>query len=74
MDTLVVFTTQSCPKCKVLKMKLEAKGVTYTECQSIDKMRELGILSVPAIGIPNGNNDPTIMTNFQEINRWLDTI
>ena len=38
-----------CPKCKVLKMKLDKKGIEYTECQDIEKMREMGLKSLPVL-------------------------
>jgi len=30
-------------------MKLEQKGIEYTECQDMEKMKELGIVSLPVV-------------------------
>lgn len=38
-----------CPKCKVLKMKLDQKKISYTECNDVEKMEELGISAVPML-------------------------
>ena len=51
-----MFTLYStgCPKCKVLKMKLDQKGIDYTECNDTDKMQELGISTVPMLQEDDG--------------------
>ena len=30
-------------------MKLEKKGIEYTECQDMEKMREMGLRSLPVL-------------------------
>ena len=40
-----------CPRCKVLKTKMEQKGIEYNECQDVDKMRAMGIRSVPVLAV-----------------------
>ena len=40
-----------CPRCKVLKAKMEQKGIEYNECQDVDKMQEMGIMSVPMLAV-----------------------
>ena len=32
-------------------MKLEKKGIEYTECHDIDKMREMGMKSLPVLEV-----------------------
>lgn len=46
--TVVLYTT-GCPKCKVLKAKLDAKGIQYEENGSVNDMKELGITNVPML-------------------------
>ena len=50
---LTLYST-GCPKCKVLKMKLEQKGLEYTECNDTEKMQELGISTVPMLQVDDG--------------------
>ena len=38
-----------CPRCNVLKAKMEQKGLEYTECQDVEKMRSIGLQSVPVL-------------------------
>lgn len=55
-----------CPKCKVLKKKLEDKNVDYTENNDIEKMTELGIMQIPVLSI----NDK--LMSFAEAVEWIN--
>ena len=46
---MVTIYSTGCPKCKVLKMKLEKKGIEYTECHDVEKMQEMGLKSLPVL-------------------------
>ena len=46
----IMYST-GCPKCNVLKRKLEGKNIAYTENTSIDEMKALGIMSVPVLKV-----------------------
>lgn len=48
---ITIYTTATCPKCRVLKMKLDQKGIPYEECLDETKMQEMGIQSVPAMSV-----------------------
>lgn len=62
----VLYST-GCPKCKVLKMKLEQKGIEYEENNSVDEMIALGMMSAPALSV-----DGKLM-DFKEANDWINT-
>ena len=49
-DNIILYSTD-CPKCKVLKTKMDAKGIKYTENKSIDEMIALGIKSAPVLNV-----------------------
>lgn len=49
MATITIYTQPGCPKCAVLKRKLQSKNITYRECQDIDKMIALGIKNIPVL-------------------------
>lgn len=55
----------NCPKCKVLKEKLDNLNIDYTICDDMNLMIEKGFLSVPMLEV----NDK-IMT-FNEAIKWL---
>lgn len=46
---MILYTTPTCPKCKVIKMKLDKAGLAYTVVEDMDQMQMLGIKSVPVM-------------------------
>ena len=46
---MILYTTPTCPKCKVIKMKLDKAGLVYTVVEDMDQMQMLGIKSVPVM-------------------------
>ncbi len=62
---MVVFYTTHCPKCKVIKTKLDKKGVTYTENENVNEMLELGFKSAPILIV-----DGKALT-FNEALKWV---
>lgn len=68
MDNIILYYSTGCSKCKVLKTKLGNKGLNYTEVNDIDIMKQLGISSVPVLGV-NGE-----LLKFKEANDYINTI
>ena len=56
----ITLYSTGCPKCKVLKNKLDSKKITYTVDDNIDRMIEIGITTVPDLMV-----DGKLM-NFKE--------
>ena len=48
---MIVFYSTHCPKCSVLKSKLDKAGIEYTESNDIDEMISLGLKSAPALKV-----------------------
>jgi glutaredoxin len=48
MSQCVLYTT-GCPKCKILEKKLNEKNVKFEIVDDTEKMKELGITSVPVL-------------------------
>ena len=48
---ITIFTTATCPKCKILKKKMDEKGMVYEECADEEQLQQMGILSVPVLSI-----------------------
>lgn len=67
MDTIILYST-GCPKCKVLKKKLDAKGIIYTLEENEDPtfMIEKGFLETPILEV-NGKT-----MGFVEANKWAN--
>jgi hypothetical protein len=51
----------------MVKMKLEKKGIPFTEELDMDLMANLGIKGIPTLEV-----DGQRMTNIGDINRWLN--
>ena len=62
----VIFYTTGCPKCKILKKKLDEQNISYAINDSVDKMLELGITQVPVLSIDGQ------MKNFKESVEWVN--
>lgn len=46
-----VYTTETCPKCRILKMKLVEKGIPFEESTDEEEMHRLDIMSVPVLAV-----------------------
>ena len=65
---IIVYSTPICPRCKVLKAKLERKGIEFTEEHNVEKMQELGITSVPCLQVDGGE-----LMDFSKANNWVNS-
>lgn len=63
---ITIYTTETCPKCKILKKKLQSKEISYVEIQDIDELIKLNIDEVPVVKV-----DDNIM-NFNEAVTWVN--
>ena len=66
MENIVIYTTATCPRCKVLKQKMKQKNIEYTEINDIQTVIEMGYQTVPVIKI----NDKIL--TFSEANKWIN--
>lgn len=65
-DDVVVLYSTGCPKCIVLKKKLDSKGIEYTENNSVEEMLSLNITLVPALKVGESIMD------FAQANAWVN--
>ena len=57
MSNIVIYTLPNCPKCMVLKKKLEQKGISYTAITDVEVLKSKGIENVPVMEISSGLMD-----------------
>ena len=62
----VIFYTTGCPKCKILKKKLDEKNIAYAINDSVAEMLKLGITRVPVLSIDGQ------LKNFKESVEWVN--
>jgi glutaredoxin len=62
---LAILYTTGCPKCKILKQKLDEKNITYEVCSDVKVMMEKGMRSVPMLEVNNK------IINYEESLNWI---
>ncbi len=58
--------TTDCPKCKILKAKLEQKNIQYETISDIETMIEKGLFTVPVLEV-----DGDVM-DFMAATKWVN--
>lgn len=48
---MIILYSTDCPKCQILKKKLNSKGIEFKEETNVDKMFELNISQVPVLQV-----------------------
>lgn len=65
-DNLVILYSTGCPRCNVLKQKLDSNGIEYTIVNDVDAMIEKGIETVPILEV-DGN-----MMTYPKALKWTE--
>ena len=65
MESIILYSN-GCPKCKVLKSKLENKKIEFTETKDFLKLQNEGFQSLPIMEV-----DGKLLT-FVEANNWIN--
>lgn len=66
---VTIYTTENCPRCKMLKTKMDMKGIKYKEEKDIDPLIEMGFLTAPVLKMEDGR----YITSLAEANDWINT-
>ena len=61
----IVLHSTHCPKCNVLKTKLEQKNIEFKENNDVKLMMQKGFTSAPMLEIDN------IIYDFKEAVKWI---
>lgn len=64
---MIKLYSNDCPKCRVLKAKLDSKDITYKKISDIDLMMEKGIESVPVLELDDGE-----LLDFSSAIKWVN--
>lgn len=64
----VVLYSTGCPKCTVLKKKLQAKNIEFTEINDVDTMLQMGLDEVPVLKVDNQ------MMPFKKAVEWVKEV
>lgn len=63
---ITIYTTETCPKCKILKKKLEDKQLQYIDIWDEDELLKLGIDEVPVLKVEDK------FLNFGDAIAWVN--
>lgn len=64
----IILYSTGCPKCKILKKKLDDKNIDYVENDDIETMISLGIEQVPVLSVDNK------LFQFAEAVKWVNEL
>lgn len=67
MSEKVILYSTGCPKCMVLKSKLQSKNIPFDEVNDTETMMSIGITKVPVLCV-----DSTMM-EFGVAVKWVNT-
>lgn len=62
----VILYSTNCPRCKILKSKLDDKKVIYSIVNDVDKMLSMGMAVVPVLEVDG------VRMNFKEAINWIN--
>ena len=65
MAEKVILYEHGCPRCKVLKSKLDNKNIKYENISDIELMKQKGFTEAPKLEV-NG-----VVMNFKEAVAWI---
>ena len=65
MGKQFILYSTGCPKCKILKVKLDKLGIEYTTIEDVDLMQEKGFKEVPKLEVDG------IVYSFKDAVDWL---
>lgn len=65
MGKQIVLYEHGCPRCKVLKMKLDQSGIEYENVNDIEVMKTKGFAEAPKLEVDG------VVMNFKEAVDWI---
>ena len=66
---VTLYKGQTCPKCRVVAMKLDQKGIPYEVNTDIDYMLSIGIKTIPTLEV-NGER----YVDVKACNTWINSV
>lgn len=63
---VTIYTTETCPKCSILKKKMVSAGIDFKECNDAEVLMGMGLTTVPWLEADGE------MMDFGEANNWIN--
>ena len=64
----VLLYSTHCPRCNVLKKKLQQKNIQFEEINDVEIMMKKGYMSAPMLEVDD------VSMNFKEAVDWINTL
>ena len=68
---VTLYKSATCPQCKIAKMKLDEKGIPYTEIY-VEELDAAALDAAGVKGIPTLIVDDTKITSIRDISQWIN--
>lgn len=68
---IILYKSATCPQCKVAKMKLDKKGLPYTEVY-VENADAAELEAAGVKGIPTLIADDVKLNKITDISKWID--
>lgn len=65
---MILYTTENCPRCKMLKIKLANKNIQYTEISDIEVLISKGIKQAPMLEVDGE------LLNLSKANDYINSL
>jgi glutaredoxin len=65
---MVLYSTENCPRCKMLKMKLAKKNIEYEEVSDIEILLSKGIKQAPMLEVDGE------LLNLSKANDYINSL
>ena len=75
-ESILIFTTKTCPNCKMAKMMLDKAGISYTAIDAEDNKDmtiSYGVKKAPTMLVPNGNGFD-VYDNASKIKGYIESL
>ena len=75
-EGMLLFTTKTCPNCKLSKMMLDREGIAYTPIDAEDQKDQtiaMGVRKAPTLLVPNGQGGYDRYENASEIKGFIES-
>jgi glutaredoxin len=64
---IILYKSATCPQCKVAKMKLEKKGIPFTEVMDMETITARGVEGIPTLEV-----DGELIYPMSAVNKWIN--
>ena len=65
---VILYRTETCPMCKILKTKMEQKGIPFVEVKELHELAKNGITEVPQLRVDGGE-----LMGMAAANKWINS-